>query len=91
MGAPRNSETSLVPPEFAGFSTAFSSFLPIAISAIGTLPVLVMRFSADAATIGRSVVGMALFIALVAWWVRRHDGWNVKIRAFTAEGRAATT
>jgi hypothetical protein len=91
MGAPRNSETSLVPPEFAGFSTAFSSFLPIAISAIGTAPVLVMRFSPDAATIGRSIVGVALFIALVAWWIRRHDSWSVKIRAFTAEGRAAAT
>jgi hypothetical protein len=90
-GAPRNSETSLVPPEFAGFSTAFRSFLPIAISAIGTAPVLAMRFSADAATIGRSIVGVALFIALVAWWVRRHDSWSVKFRAFTAEGRAATT
>jgi len=89
MGAPRNSESSLVPPEFAGFSTAFSSFLPIAISAVGTAPVLAMRFSADAATIGRSIVGVALFIALVAWWVRRHDTWSVKFRAFAAEGRAA--
>jgi hypothetical protein len=49
-----------------------------------------MRFSPDAATIGRSIVGVALFIALVAWWVRRHDTWSVKIRAFAAEGRAAT-
>jgi hypothetical protein len=91
MGAPRNSESTLVPPEFAGFSTVFSSFLPIAISAIGTAPVLIMRFDADAATVGRSIVGVALFIALVAWWIRRHDTWSVKIRAFTAEGRAAAT
>lgn len=90
MGAPRNSESSMVPPEFAGFSTAFSSFLPIAISAIGTAPVIAMRYSADAGTIGRIIVGIALFIATVAWWIRRHDKWSVKIRAFAAEGRAAT-
>lgn len=90
MGAPRNSESSMVPPEFAGFSTAFRSFLPIAISAIGIAPVIAMRYSADAGTIGRIIVGIALFITTVAWWIRRHDTWSVKIRAFAAEGRAAT-
>lgn len=89
-GAPRNSESSLVPPEFAGFSTAFRSFLPIAISAIGTAPIILMRFGPDAGTIGRATIGIGLFIAMVAWWVRRHDTWSVKIRAFAAEGRAAT-
>jgi len=89
-GAPRNSESSLVPPEFAGFSTALKSFLPIAISAIGTLPIIAMRFSPDAGTISRTILGIGLFIAVVAWWIRRHDVWSVKIRAFAAEGRAAT-
>lgn len=88
-GAPRNSESSLVPPEFAGISTAFRALLPVAISAVGVVPVFVMRYGPDAASAARSIVGVALFIAVVAWWIRRHDSWSVKIREFTAEGRAA--
>jgi len=80
-----------VPPEFAGFSTALKAMLPVIISAVGTIPVFVARFSGDAASVGRSIVGLALFIAVVVLWVRRRDPWGIKIRTFFEEGRAASS
>ncbi|HSP27491.1 MAG TPA: hypothetical protein VLN74_02995, partial [Ilumatobacteraceae bacterium] len=91
LGTPRNAEASMVPPEFAGFSTAFRTLLPIVLSAVGTAPVFVARFSDDAASVGRSLVALALFTALVVLWVRRRDPWGTKVRAFMEEGRAATS
>ncbi len=91
LGAPADSETSFVPPEFAGFSTVFKAMLPVVISAVGTIPVFVARFSGDAASVGRSIVGLALFIAVVVLWVRRRDPWGIKIRTFFEEGRAASS
>ena len=91
LGAPADTETSFVPPEFAGFSTVFKAMLPVVISAVGTVPVFVARFSGDAASVGRSIVGLALFIGFVVLWVRRRDPWGIKIRTFFEEGRAASS
>ncbi len=91
LGTPADAETSFVPPEFAGFSTVLKAMLPIVISAVGTIPVFVARFSDDAANVGRSVIGLALFIAVVVLWVRRRDPWGIKIRTFFEEGRAASS
>ncbi len=91
LGTPRDAETSFVPPEFAGFSTAFKTLLPVLISAVGTAPVFVARFTEDAAAVGRSIVALGLFTALGVVWVRRRDPWGNKVRAFMEEGRAATT
>ncbi len=88
LGTPRDAESSLVPPEFAGFSTVLKAMLPVVISAVGTVPVYVARFSDDPADVGRSVVGLALFVALVALWVRRRDRWSTALRQFFEEGRA---
>jgi hypothetical protein len=52
LGTERNSEVSLVPPEFAGFSTALRTLLPVAVSAVATAPVFVARFVGDAAERG---------------------------------------
>jgi hypothetical protein len=90
LGTPRDAETSMVPPEFAGFSTAFRTLLPVVISGVGTAPVFVARFAEDAASVGRSLVGLALFTTIVVVWVRRRDPWGAKVRAFFEEGRAAT-
>ncbi len=90
MGTPRDAETSFVPPEFAGFSTALRTLLPVIISGVGTIPVFVARFADDAASVGRSLVALTLFIAIVVLWVRRRDPWGAKVRAFFEEGRAAT-
>ncbi len=89
LGTPRDAETSFVPPEFAGFSTAIKTLLPVVISAVGTAPVFVARFTDDAASVGRSLVALGLFTALAVVWVRRRDRWSAKVRAFTEEGRAA--
>jgi len=91
LGTPADAETSFVPPEFAGFSTVLKAMLPVVISAVGTIPVFVARFSGDAASVGRSIVGLALFIAVAVLWVRRRDPWGVKIRTFFEEGRAASS
>lgn len=90
LGTPRDAETTLVPPEFAGFSTAFRTLLPVLISAVGTVPVFVARFADDGASVGRSTIALALFIAAVVVWVRRRDPWSTKVRNFFEEGRAAS-
>jgi hypothetical protein len=89
LGTPRDSESSLVPPEFAGFSTALRTLLPLVVSAVGTVPVFVARFADDAASVGRSLVALSLFTGIVVVWVRRRDPWGIKVRAFMEEGRAA--
>ena len=89
LGTPRDAETSFVPPEFAGFSTAIKTLLPVVISAVGTIPVFVARFAEDAASVGRSLVALGLFTTLVVVWVRRRDPWTAKVRTFMEEGRAA--
>ncbi len=89
MGAQRNADTSLVPPEFAGFSTIASTLVPVVISGVGVLPVIVLRFDSTIATALRATVGTALAIAFTVLWVRRRDTWGARIRAFFAEGRAA--
>ncbi len=87
LGAPRDAEVSFVPPEFAGFSNAFSTFMPVVISATGLLPLVAMRAEPTAATAARVAVGLALVIGAVILWVRRRDRWGVKIRAFFEAGR----
>lgn len=90
LGQPTDRDVSLVPPEFAGFSTAVKTLIPVILSAIGTIPVYVARFSGDGADVARSIIGLALFTALVVAWVRRRDRWGRKVRTFFEEGRAAT-
>ena len=89
LGTPRDAETSFVPPEFAGFSTALKTLLPVLISAVGTAPVFVARFAGDASSVGRSLVALGLFTGLVVVWVRRRDPWGAKVRTFMEEGQAA--
>jgi hypothetical protein len=89
LGRPRDAETSFVPPEFAGFSTALKTLLPVAISAVGTAPVFVARFAGDASSVGRSLVALGLFTGLIVVWVRRRDPWSAKVRTFMEEGQAA--
>jgi hypothetical protein len=91
LGTERNSDTSFMPPEFAGFSTALRTILPVAVSAVATAPVFVARLADDAASVGRTVIGLVLFISLVVLWVRRRDVWGLKTRAFFEEGRAAAS
>ena len=89
LGTPRDAETSFVPPEFAGFSTALKTLLPVVISAVGTVPVFVARFAGDPASVGRSLVALGLFTGVVVVWVRRRDPWSAKVRNFMEEGQAA--
>jgi len=89
LGTPRDAETSFVPPEFAGFSTALKTLLPVVISAVGTAPAFVARFADDASSVGRSLVALGLFTGLVVVWVRRRDPWSAKVRTFMEEGQAA--
>ncbi len=88
--APRGDSELLMPPEFAGFSTAMRTLLPVALSAVCAVPVLVMRAEPSAATAGRVAVGCALFAAGAVVWVRRRDAWGLAMRRFFAGGRAAT-
>ncbi|HSL73909.1 MAG TPA: hypothetical protein VK853_05565 [Ilumatobacteraceae bacterium] len=88
LGLPRD-EATFVPPEFAGFSSIVRAALPVMIGAVGTAPVFVARFTQDAAGVGRSILGLALFIGVVVLWVRRRDPWTTRTREFFEAGRAA--
>ena len=87
MGAPRNTETSMVPPEFAGFSTVVSTLLPVVISCVGILPVVVLRLDPTASTGARASIAVAIATILTVMWVRSRDTWTAKIRNFFAEGQ----
>ena len=90
-GAQRDVENPFSMPEFAGFSNVGTGALPIVLSAIAAGPVAAMRVQPDAATVGRSVVGVALCLVVMTFWVVRRDRWSASIREFFAAGRAAGT
>lgn len=89
FGSPRNAEATLMPPEFAGFGTVVRTSAPVVLSAAALVPLYAMRFRAEPGTVVRSWVGVALFVGLVLWWVRRRDAWGANIRHFFEQGRAA--
>tara|TARA_R110002110_G_scaffold369992_2_gene579991 strand:- start:574 stop:2253 length:1680 start_codon:yes stop_codon:yes gene_type:complete len=88
MGTPRDTEQSFVPPEFAGFSNAFSTFLPIILTSLGLVPIVAMRFDPSVGTALRAAIGVALVLGLLVRWVQRRDRWGVAIRSFFEAGRA---
>ena len=88
MGTPRDTDQSFVPPEFAGFSNAFSTFLPIILSSLGLVPIVAMRFDPSAGTAVRAVIGVALVLGVLVRWVQRRDHWGTAIRSFFEAGRA---
>jgi hypothetical protein len=90
MGQPRNADSPLVPPEFAGMQNAYGSFMPVIVSAVSALPVLAMRAEPSAGTALRSWVGVGLALLLLTVWVRRRDRWSIGLRRFLIEGREQT-
>lgn len=89
LGADRGAESPFALPEFAGFSSVGAGALPVILSGVSALPVLALRFEPTFATVWRSIVGVALCLAVTVWWVVRRDRWGTAIRAFFAEGRNA--
>ena len=87
LGADRGAESPLAVPEFAGFSNVGLGALPVILSATCALPVLALRFDPTVSTVWRSLVGVALCLAMAVFWVIRRDRWGVSVRAFFAEGR----
>jgi len=90
LGAPRDAETTMVPPEFAGFSTAVKTLIPVVLSAAGTVPVVVAGLTDDTGAVARALLGLALYVAAVVVWVRRRDRWAGSTRNFFEQGRAAS-
>ncbi len=89
LGAERGAESPFALPEFAGFSSVGLGALPVILSAVSALPILALRFEPTPSTVLRSLIGVALFLAVTVWWVIRRDHWGGAVRAFFAEGRAA--
>ena len=87
-GADRDAESPFSMPEFSGFSNIGTGALPIILSAIAAGPVAAMRLQPDASTVGRSIVGVALCLVVMMFWVVRRDRWSASIRRFFAAGRA---
>ena len=88
-GAERDVESPFSMPEFSGFSNIGTGALPIILSAIAAGPVAAMRLQPDPSTVGRSIVGVALCLVVMTFWVVRRDRWSAAIRRFFAAGRAA--
>ena len=87
-GAERGAENPFTPPEFAGVSSALQGAIPVVLSATCALPVLAVSADPTAGTVVRTVVAVALCLALTVTWVVRRDRWAVSLRGFFAEGRA---
>lgn len=88
MGADRGAESPFALPEFAGFSNIITGAMPIVLSAIAALPVLALSVEPTLSTVWRSLLGVALCLAVLTWWIVRRDRWVVQIREFFAAGRA---
>ncbi len=87
MGAQRGVDTPFAVPEFAGFGNVAKTALPVLLSATCAVPVLALRLDPDGSTVWRSVLGVALCLVVMVWWVIRRDRWAASVRAFFAEGR----
>jgi hypothetical protein len=87
MGQPRNADSPLVPPEFAGMQNAYGSFMPVVMSGVAAIPVLAMRVEPSAGTAVRGSVAVGLALLLLVVWVRRRDRWSIGLRRFLEEGR----
>ena len=82
--------SAVMPPEMAGFTSSIRLLLPVVVSALAALPVLAMRDEPTAGAVLRSVIGAAVALAALLWWVRRRDEWLRRWRAFTSgAGRPA--
>lgn len=88
-GADRDVESPFSMPEFSGFSNIATGALPIILSAIAAGPVAAMRIQPDPSTVSRSIVGVALCLVVMTFWVVRRDRWSASLRQFFAAGRAA--
>jgi hypothetical protein len=88
LGADRGTESPFAVPEFAGFSNIAKGALPFLFSAVAAVPIVAMRSSPNASTLWRSLLGVALCLIVMVWWVLRRDRWSVAIRSFFAAGRA---
>ena len=89
------SSQAFLPPEMAGLTTMLRVLIPFVITVIGTLNILIVRSAwrvGDSAVsaAGRAALGTVLFIALVAWWVRKHEDFTRAIKGFMNEGREYT-
>jgi hypothetical protein len=89
-GLDRHAESPFALPEFAGASNIIRTLLPFLISAVALAPVAAMRVEPSAGNAARSVIGVALCVTVMVWWILRRDGWAMRLRAFFAAGRAAT-
>ncbi len=88
FGADRLAENPFAAPEFAGLSNVGRGLLPLILSAGATIPILAIDASPEPSTVVRILIGVALCLAVLVWWIRRRDRWAVGVRSFFVEGRA---
>ena len=86
-GADRGSESPFALPEFAGFRNVVTGAMPIVFSAVAAVPVYALSEQPSASTVVRSILGVALCLTMLCWWIIRRDRWALRIREFFAAGR----
>lgn len=73
-------QPTMMPPEFAGFSTAVRTALPVTVSLLAAVPIVALRAAPGADTVVRTLVGAALVLSGTAWWIVRRDAWAQRWR-----------
>jgi hypothetical protein len=85
---PTGGESPIVPPEMAGFRDLMRLVVPVVVSGVGTLAILAVRARPDVGVVLRSLLGLALYLLLVRWWlVHRVDlrqRWRTLLDGATA-------
>ncbi|HWM19285.1 MAG TPA: hypothetical protein VNO51_06340 [Ilumatobacteraceae bacterium] len=81
---PVAAESPFVPPEMAGFGNAMRVLVPVAVSTLAALPAWAAREEPGSATVVRSIVGIALVVTAIGWWVTRRDRWRTAWQRFVA-------
>jgi hypothetical protein len=89
--APPTASSAAVPPEFAGFTSTIRLLYPLVISTASGLAVVAAREQPGVGTVVRMDVALLIVAVGIGWWVRKRDGWRVKIREFLDAGRAGRT
>jgi len=64
-----SAESLIMPPEMAGFRDVARIAIPVVVASVGVLAILAVRWQPDAGMVARVLIGLALFLVLMRWWI----------------------
>jgi hypothetical protein len=78
----------VVPPEMAGFRDLIRLLVPVAVSTVGALCILALREQPGWSMVVRCMIGLALYLGLLRWWIVHRIDILARWRSFSAGARA---